>query len=205
MEKKLSDVVATIQESKDFVEIHASEKVAIDLKYATTDNFMKKNVYQEFRQAFLHRLAFEKFEKAAAHLKKQKPGYKFLVLDALRPRSVQKILWSKVKGTPEEKYVANPDKGSMHNFGLALDLTIIDENGKWLDMGSGFDDFRELSQPIKEDEFIEKGILTGHHMRNRLLLRESMQAGGFLTIKTEWWHFNAMTLDEARRDYKIIE
>lgn len=201
----MSEVLQAVSSSQDFVEIKASEKVAIDLKYATTDNFMRENVYREFRQAFLHKLAFAKFEKATEHLKKQKPGFKFLILDALRPRSVQRILWSKVKGTPEEKYVANPDKGSMHNFGLALDLTIIDENGRWLDMGSGFDDFREVSQPIKEDEYIEKGLLTATHMRNRLLLRDSMQAGGFLTIKTEWWHFNALTLEEARSKYQIIE
>lgn len=201
----MADLLKVISESRDFVEIRVSDRVAIDLKYATTDNFMRENVYQDFRRAFLHKLAFQKFEKAIQHLQKSRPEHKFLVLDALRPRSVQRILWNKVKGTTEEKYVANPDKGSMHNFGLALDLTIVDEHGRWLDMGSGFDDFRELSQPILEDQFIEKGVLTATHMRNRLLLRDAMQAGGFLTIKTEWWHFNALSLEEARRDYQIIE
>lgn len=194
-----------IMKSKDFIEILPSPQFAIDLKYATTDNFMGENVYKNFRQAFLHKMAFEKLEQASQALQKKKPKHKLLILDALRPRSVQEILWSKVKGTSSEKYVADPAKGSMHNYGLAVDLTIIDENNQWLDMGSGFDDFRDLSQPILEDQFLQQGLLSERQKQNRLLLRAAMQSAGFLTIKTEWWHFNATTLDEAKKDFQIIE
>ncbi len=202
---RMTDAISIVRSSKDFVELKPSAAVAIDLKYATPDNFIGEDVYKNFCHAFLHRFAFRKLEKAAEFLQRQKPQCKFLILDALRPRSVQRILWAKVKGTDEESYVADPDKGSMHNYGMAVDLTVIDEKGQWLDMGSGFDDFRELSQPILEEKFLQSGMLTAKHRENRLLLRHSMEAGGFLSIKTEWWHFNAMTLDEARKDFQIIE
>lgn len=195
-----------IQSSKDFIEIQPSQTIAIDLKYATFDNFMGSNVYGEFRKAYLHREAFEKLMVAAAELEKQRPGHKLLILDALRPRSIQRVLWSKVVGTPSEKYVANPDgRGSMHNYGMAVDLTIIDADGRWLDMGAGFDDFREISQPSLEENFLRSGDLTRNQIANRELLRHCMFKAGFFGIGSEWWHFNAITRENLANGYTIIE
>lgn len=195
-----------IQSSPDFLEICPSSHIAIDLKYASSDNFMGTDVYGEFRRAFLHRKAHAMLMNAATELTSQRPGYKLLILDALRPRSIQRVLWSKVVGTTSEKYVANPEgRGSMHNYGLAVDLTVIDDHGKWLDMGAGFDDFRDISQPAFEEKFVRSGDLKPEHIRNRELLRHCMTKAGYKVISNEWWHFNALTRDQITSDYLIIE
>jgi D-alanyl-D-alanine dipeptidase len=118
---------------------------------------------------------------------------------------VQRILWDKVKGTHQEKYVADPDKGSMHNFGMAVDLTVIDEKGVPLDMGTGFDEFSDASQPSREDEFLANGTLSTRHITNRLILRHAMEASGFIQLPHEWWHFDAAPKAHVRAHYQIVE
>lgn len=189
----------------DFLEILPSERFSVDLKYASTDNFVGENIYGEFRRAFLHRIAFEKLQKAAENLSRRRFGHKLLILDALRPRSAQWVLWNKVAGTDSEKYVADPRRGSLHNYGMAVDLTITTPTGQWLDMGSGFDDFRELSQPRFEDRFLANGDLTTAQVENRKLLRSCMEGAGFDSIPHEWWHFNALPADRVRSDFTILE
>ena len=189
----------------EFIELKNIDGLKIDLKYASDDNFLGENVYGDFKIAYLHKIAFEKMEIADRVLKKTRPDVNFLIYDALRPRSAQRILFSKVEGTPQEKYVANPDRGSLHNFGVAVDLTLIGADGEPLDMGTGFDEFSPRSEPAREAEFIADGSLTAEHIANRKLLRDSMTAGGFKAIPHEWWHFNAMTLAEAKERLKIVE
>jgi D-alanyl-D-alanine dipeptidase len=166
---------------------------------------MSKNVYGAFNEAFLHRVAAEKLKKAFVLLQQKRPGWKLLILDALRPRSIQRILWAHVVGTEQEGYVANPDKGSVHNYGLAVDLTCVDESGSWVDMGSGFDYFHPISQPRFEEEFLKKGELSQAQWQNRLLLRHAMSEAGFLPLPHEWWHFDALSREEIRSGYKLIE
>ena len=194
-----------LESSKEYSEIKNSNLFVIELKYATRENFMKENAYGNFTRAFLHKLAYDKLVLAAEAIQKQKPGYKLLIYDALRPRSAQRTLWKYVVGTPEQKYVANPDKGSIHNYGFAVDLTVIDEKGRPLDMGAGFDDFREISQPDQEQKYLANGQLTAAQYGNRLLLRKAMVAAGYRTISHEWWHFEAMPRDEVRAKFAIIE
>jgi D-alanyl-D-alanine dipeptidase len=191
--------------SSDFVELTNSDLMRIDLKYATTDNFMNENVYGEFNRAFLHSHAAEKLFRAAHNLKEIKPNYKFVIYDVLRPRSVQWIMWNKVKGTYQQDYLANPDRGSNHNFGMAVDLSIEDENSQAIDMGTGFDEFDELSQPRHEDRFLSEKKLLTQCLANRLLLRGCMEAAGFNQLSTEWWHFDALPRAEIREKYKIVE
>jgi zinc D-Ala-D-Ala dipeptidase len=191
--------------SFEYVDLSDLPFIKIDLRYASLNNFMNEDVYGAFNKAYLHRVAADKLSKATHFLQLQKPGFKFLILDALRPRSAQRKLFAKVKDTPQEKYVANPDKGSVHNFGFAVDLTVIDPSEKELDMGSGFDDFRPLSEPSKEEMFLSEGLLSQLHINNRRLLRSSMEQGGFLSIPHEWWHFNALTIDEVRKNFAIVE
>lgn len=189
----------------DFTELKAGADYLIDLKYGTTDNFMNENVYREFNRAFLHKLAAEKFFNAVKNLKKEKPKFKFIVFDVLRPRSIQWLLWNKVKGTDQQKYIANPESGSNHNYGMAIDLSILDENNNELDMGTAFDEFADLSQPKLESQFIEQNKLTSQQIKNRLLLRGCMESAGFKQLSTEWWHFDALPKAEIREHYKIVE
>ena len=128
-----------------------------------------------------------------------------VVYDAARPLAVQHEMWNMVKGTEWDYYVANPNKGGgMHNFGAAVDLTLIDGTGKTLDMGTPYDYFGPEANTDKEDELVQKGRITLREWENRLLLRKIMVAAGFRTVKSEWWHFNACTLDEAKQWYRII-
>ncbi len=191
--------------SSHFVELKPSAQFALDLRYASTNNFVGVNMYGKFNRAFLHKVSAAMLTKAVERLRAKKPGYKLLIFDALRPRSVQRILWDHVVGTPGEKYIGNPDKGSMHNFGFAVDLTILDENGKELDMGAGYDDFRDIAQPQLEAKFLKEGLLSKTQIANRQLLRDVMEPVGFMQLKHEWWHFDAMDRDHVRSQYQIVE
>lgn len=198
-------LISKLESSKEYSEIKNSSLFVIELKYATHENFMKENAYGDFKRAFLHKIAFDKLVKAAQAIQEAKPGYKLLIYDALRPRSAQRTLWKYVVGTPQQKYVANPDKGSVHNYGFAVDLTVMDEKGHPLDMGAGFDDFREISQPDQEQKYLASGELSAAQYGNRLLLRKAMVGAGYRTISHEWWHFEAMPREEIRSKFAIIE
>lgn len=189
----------------EFVNLKSLPHVTMDLRYATTNNFMGKNVYGDFKETFLHQKAFTMLRKASEELQKKLPGAKLIIFDALRPRSVQRILFSFVKDTPQEKYVANPDRGSMHNYGFAVDLSILGPDGKELDMGTPYDDFTDLSQPQLEKQFLKEGKLTSHQIANRKLLRQVMEDQGFKVLDHEWWHFDALPQAEVRSQYKIVE
>ncbi len=194
-----------IQSSTDFVEIRPSAQIAIDLRYASTNNFVGRNLYGEFAKAYLHRIAAEKLHKAAANLASVKPGHHLLILDALRPRSVQFILWDKVKGTDQQEYVADPKVGSIHNYGFAVDLTIIDPEGQELDMGTPFDDFSPVAQTQLETRFFKEGRLSEKQIRNRHLLRKAMEDAGFIQLPIEWWHYDALPKDQVIGKFPLVE
>ena len=191
--------------SADYVDLSNFPHVKIDLKYASSDNFMGEDLYGDFKKAFLHRDAAVKFERAVDILREVKPGWSFIIYDALRPRSIQWKMWAKVKNTSDENYIANPEKGSPHNFGMALDLGLLDEKGGVVDMGAGFDQFDEISEPRYEEKFVKEGKLSTRQIENRLVLRSCMTQGGFLQLPHEWWHYNAIEEDEIRQTYPIIE
>jgi D-alanyl-D-alanine dipeptidase len=122
--------------------------------------------------------------------------------------SIQKILWntlSQYSVKEREKYVSNPAKGSIHNYGSAVDLTIADESGQAIDMGTSFDYFGKKAYPKAEKEMEEKGILSKEVIQNRLLLRKVMQKAGFLPIEYEWWHFNAFSRAEAKKRFQVVQ
>lgn len=179
--------------------------IRFDLKYATTDNFTKTILYDNLLNIYLHPLAAEKLVKAQKRLKTLYPKYSLLVYDAVRPLSVQKKMFDVVRNTKFAAYVANPSRTGLHNYGLAVDLTICDEKGIPLDMGTPFDYFGSAAGINKEVELVEKGVLTNQQVKNRELLRSIMVYAGFLTIRGEWWHFNAVSLSEAKKYYKVIE
>jgi zinc D-Ala-D-Ala dipeptidase len=115
-------------------------------------------------------------------------------------------MWDAVKLPVSEKikFLSNPRNGSLHNYGAAVDISIVNENGLELDMGTPYDFMGELAYPGEEDELSAQGKLSFRQLQNRKLLREVMEASGFTGIATEWWHFNACTRDYAKMHYRLI-
>jgi len=173
----------------------------IDLKYAGTDNFAERVFYPPGFEALLAAEAVDKLVEADRLLKTLYPGFRFVIWDAARPHVVQQALFEVVRGTEQEKYIAHPDAGSLHNYGCAIDIGILDEHGRELDMGTVYDFFGALAEPAAEITFLHEGILSSEALRNRLLLRHVMVAAGFQPIPHEWWHFNHCPLDTAKQRY----
>lgn len=200
----LKEVVQYLTLSDEYVALESINGLIIDLRYGSTNNFVGQDMYGDFK-AFLHKIAAEKLAKAVKNLSAIEPKYKLIIFDALRPRAVQRILWDKVKGTDQEMYVANPQNGSVHNFGFAVDLSIVDGTGKELDMGTEFDSFNSFAQPQLEEQFIKESKLTEKQIRNRRLLRRVMEEAGFIQLPFEWWHYDALPKSEVKEKFKIIE
>jgi D-alanyl-D-alanine dipeptidase len=118
---------------------------------------------------------------------------------------VQEAIWADVKSTPSEHYFADPARGSIHSFGMAVDVTLIDARGRELDMGSGFDEMSAKSHPALETQQLAAGAITREQIASRECLRGAMSAGGFAGIPTEWWHFNHGDPAAIRRDFPRVE
>lgn len=174
--------------------------IATDLRYATADNFVNRPVYAGIDCAWLRREAADALEHAAAWLHACRPGYRLLVLDALRPQRIQQQLWDALQGTPLTMYLAHPERGSIHSYGMAVDLTLLDPQGREVDMGSGFDEMTLASHPDHETEHLALGTLTAQHLTERGWLRAAMREAGFHGISTEWWHFDFGDRVAVRRD-----
>lgn len=151
--------------------------IIMDLKYATTDNFVKEQMY-ECGRCFLRKTTALKILEIQKEL--QGKGYGLKMFDCYRPRPIQWKLWEKV---PDPRYVADPKKGSMHNRGAAVDLTIVDSKGKELDMGTAYDYFGAEAHITYQDH-------PDSVLQNRQMLSEIMLRYGFKPINTEWWHFS---------------
>jgi D-alanyl-D-alanine dipeptidase len=181
--------------------------IAIDLKYSSKDNFLGKDVYGNFNKCYLQKDAALKLVNAQKKLKELKPGYSLIIWDAARPRYVQQMMWDTLKIPFNEKikFLSNPKYGSNHNFGEAVDLSILDEHHHLLDMATPFDFMGEMAYSTAEERLFREGKLTQEQYDNRRLLHKVMYSAGFFNIQTEWWHYNACTRDEAVKKYKIIE
>lgn len=149
----------------------------LDIRYATTNNFTKRVLYPSAK-AKLRREAAESLASIQHELKGK--NLRLKIFDGYRPLSIQWKLWEVV---PNENFVANPKKGSKHNRGAAVDLTIIDSLGNELEMPTGYDDFTEKAS--QEYMNISETVL-----KNRTYLKEIMNRHGFNSIKSEWWHFD---------------
>ncbi len=185
--------------------------IMVDLRYSTENNFLGSDVYGEMEQCYLQPGVARMLKKAHEILRTRCPQCRLMVLDGARPRRVQQKMWKAVMGTEKEQYVANPSRGSNHNYGAAVDVTIARvysgrlKDHELLDMGTEFDHMGPLAQPRYESRYAARGLLSPRQVRNRKLLREVMEAAGFRPILSEWWHFNAFSKDEIRRRYTIIE
>ena len=178
--------------------------IAVDLRYATPDNFVGRDLYSPIDCAWLHRDAAAALEQAVAWLAERWPDHHLLVLDALRPQRVQQQLWDALQGTELLGYIAEPSRGSIHSFGMALDITIVGPDGRELDMGTGFDDLSERSHPALELVMLERGEITQEHVEHRRLLRDAMFQAGFFGINSEWWHFDCGDRVLVRQTYTRV-
>jgi D-alanyl-D-alanine dipeptidase len=188
----------------DFRRLGSIAHIQVDLRYAGPNNFVGRDLYSPLDCNWLHRVAAEALEKSVEWLALRHGDMRVLVLDALRPQRVQQQLWDALQGTDLQMYLADPVRGSIHSFGMAIDITLIDRHGRELDMGTPFDDLTALSHPAKEDEFIAMGALARHQIDNRRLLRDAMKYGGFAGINTEWWHFDCGDRLDVRDKYARI-
>ncbi len=167
-------------------------------------NYFRENFYDGLNKAYLREEVARKLSIAQKHLKSQFSEYSILIMDAARPRSVSKLMYEKMKGTKFEKFVANPKKGSMHNYGIAVDVTILDGNDKEIDMG--FTPFYKSNLSIYWGYAKLKMLdLSESQKQNRKLLSNVMKEAEFIPLSYEWWHFNGIPKDKARKKYQIIE
>lgn len=190
----------------DFRALSSLANIAVDLRYATPNNFVGRDLYSPLDCAWLHRDAAEALTRAAQWLVTHSRGrtLRLCVLDALRPQRVQGALWEALDDTPLRIYLAPPERGSIHSFGMAVDVTLLDANGRELDMGTGFDDMTELSHPVLENDFLRSGDISPEAIANRHLLRNAMHHGGFTGINTEWWHFDCGDRVDVRARYMRV-
>ncbi|MBI4431866.1 MAG: D-alanyl-D-alanine dipeptidase [Candidatus Omnitrophica bacterium] len=163
-------------------------RIRLEIRYATADNFMKEPLYPKSRCLLRPEVA-ARLSRVQDNLEKRGLGLK--IFDGYRPLSVQKKMWARF---PVEGYIANPAKGSNHNRGAAVDLTLVDADG------------RELSMPTPYDEFSERAHRsyaggTEEERRNRQILQEAMETEGFTGLSTEWWHFD----DKAAKAYPVLD
>lgn len=180
--------------------------IRVHLVYATPDNFMGETVYTGITRAWLHPDAAQKLVTAQRLLKKEHPDLTLVVYDAARPMSVQRKMWRLVRGTDKVNYVSNPSNGGgLHNYGMAVDVTILDPAGEPLPMGTPFDFFGEEAHTNNEEALLASGKITRKEFDNRRLLRRIMKSAGFRTIPYEWWHFNACSRTEARQSYPVLD
>lgn len=185
----ISKEEASVKNRIFFVELDKiNRNILLDIRYATTNNFTGKVVYLETR-AFLVSNAAYSLDSVQKELETMGLGLK--IYDAYRPLSVQKIFWEIM---PDERYVADPKKGSRHNRGMAVDLTLVDKEGK------------ELSMPTEYDDFTEKAHrdymnISEEQIKNRKILEDVMTKYGFIGLTTEWWHFDY----RGWEDYEVMD
>jgi len=152
-------------------------RIVVDMRYASEDNFTKKKLYDS-NTCFLRKSVAVKLNSVQKELERMNLGLK--VWDCYRPLAVQRIFWAIL---PDERYVANPDKGSRHNRASAVDLTLVDSQGKELRMPTGFDDFSPRAGHGYQ-------ALPDQAIGNRELLKGLMEKAGFISLPEEWWHYD---------------
>jgi D-alanyl-D-alanine dipeptidase len=175
--------------SRDLVDVtEINPRIIVDMKYATEDNFTKRKLY-EANICFLRRSTALRLDRVQRELEGLNLGLK--VWDCYRPLAEQRALWAVL---PDERYVADPQKGSRHNRGATVDVTLVDSRGAELQMPTGFDEFSARAHRRYRD-------LPEHVIRNRSILETAMKKAGFVPLPREWWHFD----DENWSDYDVLD
>jgi D-alanyl-D-alanine dipeptidase len=190
----------------DFRPLAGVRGVDHDLRYASIHNFSGRVLYPpEWDCAWLRAEAAAGLQMAAGWLGRERPGHRLVVLDALRPHRVQVAIWAEVSGTPSAAYFADPARGSIHSYGMAVDVTLLGPDGREVDMGSGFDEMSTRSHPQLDAEHLALGVLSADQVAERGWLRAAMMSGGFRGIANEWWHFDFGDRERVRRELPRVD
>lgn len=208
-----------LMEQQGLVDVQRLDsEIKVELKYATEDNFVGENMYGSLTTAYLLPHFAQKVVLAQKILRERYPDYSLLIYDAARPISVQRRMRRAVEGTPLEIYVADGTRGGRHNYGVAVDLTIVDKTGTPLDMGAKFDHFGEeawvgndadvtlaaYKAYVKKQQ--ERGLISAKAAANRILLLEIMDAVGLRPYVKEWWHYQeTISMSATRERYKLLD
>ena len=172
--------------------------ILVSLMYARSDNFTGKLLYNDLREAYLHKDAIAPLLKAQRLLHEVHPDYNLIIFDAARPMHVQQQMWDVVKGTRQQIYVSNPARGGgLHNYGLAVDISIVNTQGDTIPMGTKVDH-------LGREAHTDYTAISPEALQNRRLLISVMREAGFRSLPTEWWHFNLVSRNVAREKYKVI-
>ena len=171
--------------------------ILVSLMYARSDNFTGKLLYNDLREAYLHKDAIAPLLKAQRLLHEVHPDYNLIIFDAARPMHVQQQMWDVVKGTRQQIYVSNPARGGgLHNYGLAVDISIVNTQGDTIPMGTKVDH-------LGREAHTDYTAISPEALQNRRLLIHVMREASFRSLPTEWWHFNLVSRNEARQKYKV--
>uniref|UniRef100_A0AB33IXU4 D-alanyl-D-alanine dipeptidase n=1 Tax=Prevotella sp. GTC17253 TaxID=3236793 RepID=A0AB33IXU4_9BACT len=194
-------------ERRGYVNVKQVEPtIQVSLMYARADNFTGRVLYDDLREAYLHPEAATALGRAQRRLKQLRPDLSLKVYDAARPMSIQQKMWDCVKNTSKDIYVSNPAHGGgLHNYGLAVDITLCNARGDTLDMGTKIDYMGTAAHIDREDALVAARKISSRARDNRRLLRQVMRHAGFRGLRTEWWHFNFKSRAEAKRSYQVIK
>ena len=193
-------------------------QIMVELRYGSTNNFVGENFYGTLRRAYFEPRFAQRIARAQQILSERKPGYKLLIYDAARPISAQRRMRKAVEGTPYTAYVADASRGGRHNYGVAVDLTIADGEGRALDMGAEFDHFGRKAWigdgknttlahfKAYIEQMRRQGLLSDQAAANRTLLVEIMDAVGLRPYAKEWWHYQErVSMPRTREIYKLLD
>lgn len=203
---EIKSLTATHLDSLGLVNLaDVDTSLVIQLIYSKADNFTGEILYKNLKEAYLHPDAAQALLLAHKKLKQRHPDYRFIIYDAARPMSVQQQMWNVVKNSSKSIYVSNPQHGGgLHNYGLAVDIGIIDSMGVPISMGTKVDHLGIEAHITNEQQLVDRKIISAKEHSNRVLLRQVMKEAGFRSLPTEWWHFNYCSRKEAFKKYKLI-
>jgi D-alanyl-D-alanine dipeptidase len=198
--------------------------IIVDLKYSSEDNFVGEDMYGELEDAYFEKEFADRVARAQRILQSRHPEYTLLIYDAARPISVQRYMHQLVQGTEFEDFVADGTRGGRHNYGVAVDLTIVHKDGTPLDMGAEFDEFSDAAAvkgtPDTSDpktrsvevyeayilSLVAQDVISVEAANNRILLIEVMHEAGLVPYRREWWHFEEiMSMSETRNRYQLLD
>jgi D-alanyl-D-alanine dipeptidase len=206
-EKRPKSETALFYESLGLVDVQSLDSsIFVDLRYASETNFLNTNLYGDLCRAYLQPDVAEKLVYASKLLQTEHTELRLLVWDAVRPVSVQQRMWNLCDVPLKRRhwYVSPPEKRSLHNFGAAVDVTLVTTDGEALDMGTDFDHFSDTAYTVNEAEMVSAGKISETAHDNRLILRTIMRKAGFSSIDYEWWHFNSCSRNAAKSNYPLI-
>lgn len=188
------------------VAVNDHPSLLTSLAYSDTANFMGMDMYGRLHTLYLHPEVAMKLTRVLDSLAVTHPDLRLVVYDGARPHHIQQLMWDSLD-LPlhlKTRFLAHPDKVSLHNYAAAVDVTLANAHRAVLDMGTDYDDPSLLSYPSLHYDHYKQGLLNRTQLDNRELLHMLMSEAGFTRIYSEWWHFNACTRAYAAEHYKLI-